>query len=318
MSNEYLIEDHLRLDENYHMLNTHIGGLRGELICGRGRKVEEFTDPFGNKSWRTGFDEIIFREGNIVPIGGYQMVFSKLFNIAFDDPQRSNLKIGDLNGDYQMRIGVNPQHYRLWDYNAETREDGQAPIRPGINMSANDFIFGFIIGDGGAREDNITAIAPDYKRRMLYHAIPFKVTEQPDAEYADRYFGRFTDLQGTTSFYVKRFETTGAYPHVVHAWVTDDKKLFQPVDESVFSSTSSTPIESYVEMLLKIDVGDGADYFKRTNATPRINEIGLVSGWYNPERKDYERLKLMTHFTRPSIILTDDDWVEIVYRLYAR
>ena len=153
---------------------------------------------------------------------------------------------------------------------------------------------------------------------MLFHPVPFKITEEPEKVYANKYFGRFVDLQGTTSFYVKRYETTGTYPHIVHSWVTDDVNLFQPVDESVFSSTSSTPIESYVEMLLKIDVGDGTEYFKRTNATPRVNELGLVSGWYNNDRNDWESLRLLTHYCRPSLVLGDNDFVEIIYRLYAR
>jgi hypothetical protein len=235
-----------------------------------------------------------------------------------DDPLRTNLRVGDLNNDYQMRVGVNPQHYKSQEYIAETNAQQSMPLITGVNLSGNEAVFGFMIGDGGAREDNITALAPDYKRRMLYHAVPFKITDEPDRIQQNKYFGKFVDLQGTTSFYIKRFETTTTYPHIVHAWVNDGEELFQPVDESVFASTSSTPIESYVEMLLKLEVGDGTDYFKRSHSTARINEIGLVSGWYNHDRKDFERLRLITHFTRPSLILMDNDWVEIIYRLYAR
>jgi len=300
-------------------IKDQYGGLRGEIIIGTNRILEEFVDPFGNRSWRTKFGEVLFKQSNIAPIGAYQHLFTKLFNFQFDDPQRTNLRVGDLNNDYQMRIGVNPQHYRHRDYIAETGTDPGTPVLGGINISGNDHIFGFMIGDGGAREDNITAIAPDYKRRLLYHPIPFRITDNPDdPKYDGRYYGKLTDLQGTTSFYIKRFETTSIYPHIVHAWVTDDPDEFSPVDESVFSSTSSVPIESYVEMLLKIDRGDGSEYFERLNATPRINELGLVSGWYNHEKADWEAIHLITHLTRSSLILGKNDRLEIIYRLYAR
>lgn len=298
--------------------SRQVFGLRGELIGGRGRRVEEFIDPFGNRSWRTTFDEVLFHETNMVPIGAYSFIFSKLFNIAMDDPTRNNLKVGSLNDDNQLRIGVSPKNYSSWFYNAETGSSGNVPPVSGVNISANEAIFGFMIGDGGSREDNITAIAPDYKRRTLYHPIPFRVTDAPEKVWANKYFGRFTDLQQTTSFYVKRFEMTNVYPHIVHAWVSDSDQDFQPVDESVFSSTSSTPIESYVEMFLKIDSGDGLEYFNRTNTTPRINEIGLVSGWYNSQLNDFENIRLITHFTRSSIVIAENDYIEIIYRLYAR
>ena len=304
--------------DTMNVIDTFGTGLRGEVIVGRNSRLEEFTDPYGNTSYRTVFGETLFRERNIVPIGAYQFVFSKLFNIAFDDPLRTNLKVGHLNDNFQQRIGVNPQHYKIWDYNAETNLGRSVDALGGINISANNYIFGFMMGDGGAREDNITAIAPDYKRRALFHPIPFKITENPNDVWNNKYFGRFTDAQGVTSFYIKLYENTSNYPHIVHAWVTESDDLFQPVDESVFSSTSSTPIESYVEMLLKIEPKDGTDYFKRTNTTPRINEIGLVTGWYDQNQRDYNAISLFTHFCRPSLVLGENDWVEIIYRLYSR
>jgi len=310
----FVIKDRLGVAEQ----QTLHGGLRGEIIIGKNRFLKEVDGPYG-KSWCTDFEEVLMREENIVPIGSYNWIFSKLFSIAMNDPIRTNLKVGDLNNDYQMRIGVSPQEYQHALYTAETNMNQTAPLIGGINISGNDFIFGFMIGDGGAREDNITAIAPDYKRRMLYHAIPFRVSDEPEKVWDNKYFGRFKDLQDTTSFYIKRFETTGTYPHIVHAWVTDNDQTFTPVDESVFASTSSVPIESYVEMLLRISDGEGLEYFKRTGVTPRINELGLVSGWYNPQKCDWESLHLVTHFTRSTMVLhSEKDFVEILYRLYSR
>lgn len=305
-----------------------IGGLRGELIFGYDPKVERFTDPFGNESYRTTLGEVLFKDKNIVPIGGYQYVFSKLFNIAFDDPQRSNLAVGYLNNNDQMMMGVSDKSkWQSPSYTAETSDDKLAPPRSGVNISGLDYVFGFMVGDGGAREDNITAITPDYKRRNLYHPVPFRIETSDDKTTwttpTDKYFGKIKDAKGNTLFYIKLFETEDGSntlcPHIVHAWVTDNDDLFDPVDSNVFASTSSTPIESYVEMFLKIDAADVKDYFKEIGATPRINELALVSGWYNPKINDYECLKILTHYTKGSMILDNKrDYIDIVYRLYAR
>jgi hypothetical protein len=57
----HVIKDYLGMGDQ-----VGSGGLRGEIIIGKNRQVEEFTDPFGNKSWRTTFGEILMRDENIV------------------------------------------------------------------------------------------------------------------------------------------------------------------------------------------------------------------------------------------------------------
>ena len=300
-------------------LSTHDGlngGLRGELIFGRNRVVEAFIDPYGRKSYRSRFGEILYREENIVPIGAYQYCFNKLFNIGLDED--TTLRVGDLNEEApQMKIGIPKSSYKSPMFNAETNSANPGNmVNSGINISAMNFIFGFMIGDGGAREDNITAIAPDYKRRTLFHSVPFRMSNDGTVINADKYFGKYQDLNGNISYYIKTF--SAPTPHIIHSWVTDNANELDIVDDSVFASTSSMPIESYVEMSLSIDSDDAKGYFTQTGMTPRINELGLVSGWYNSEFGDYESLRLFTHFTRPSIILTPGDNVEALYRLYAR
>lgn len=299
------------------------GGLQGTVIFGIGKHLVEYTDPYGRKSYRTEFDKIIYQDKNIVPIGGYQFVFDKLFNIGLD--QETTLRIGDLNDEApQMKIGVNRGSYNSINYNAECSitNDG-LEVLPGINISARNFIFGFMVGDGGSREDNITPIAPDYKNRSLYHPIPFRMSNDgnvlSDADLA-KYFGKTTSSSlngGTaiTSYYVKKFDNPA--PHIVHVWANETGDSAY-VDDTVFSSTSSKAIESYVEINISIDDKDTRGYFTSSDTTPRINEIGLVSGWYNPNLNDYENLRIFTHFTRPSIVLADGDSIEAVYRLYAR
>jgi hypothetical protein len=297
-------------------------GLRGEVIFGIGREEVPFIDPYGKPSYYSRFKQVLLRKTNIVPIGGYQFAFNKLFNIGLD--QETTLRVGDLNDEApQMKIGVRRGEYNSINYDAEvSTSNGGMVINPGINISALNFVFGFMIGDGGAREDNMTAIAPDYKRRTLYRAIPFRMSNDGTSIPDGRYFGKAQTFTGTTSmepitsWFVKKFDTPA--PHIVHTWASDNDKELSIVDDSVFASTSSIPIESYVEINFSIDRNDGRGFFTSTQASPRINEFGLVTGWYNSILNEYESIRLFTHFTRPSIALSEGDSIEAIYRLYAR
>lgn len=293
------------------------GFLRGEIIFGTGRHFVDYTDPFGRVCKRSVFDKEFYRNHNIVPIGGYQYVFDKLFNIGLD--QETTLRVGDLNDESpQMKIGNKRSDYRYNLYNAETSTDVTVPLKGGINIPATHFVFGFMIGDGGSKEDNINPIAPDYKNRGLFNAIPFRMSNDGYAFPEGIYYGKQTvsGSNGVTSYFIKKFDSPE--PHIVHAWASDNDSELDVVDDSVFASTSSIPIESYVEINISVSEFDGRGYFTTTGSTPRVNEFGLVAGWYNPEQGDYDALQLITKFTRPNIPLADGDSVEAIYRLYAR
>lgn len=299
------------------LMSNDASWLRGEMIFGRGRHFVDYTDPYGRKARRTEFDEIYYRDHNIVPIGGYQYVFDKMFNIGID--QETTLRVGNLNDEApQMKIGVPRGQYISPNYTFETDETGSMDRLGGINISGNHFVFGFMIGDGGAMEDNIKAIAPNYKNRSLYHPIPFRMDTDGAAITPGKYYGKqtITGDNPTTSYYIKTFDEPK--PHIVHVWASDNPKEMSIVTDTVFSSTSSTPIESYVEINLSLSDMDGRGYFTTENTAPRVNEFGLVAGWKNPSLDDYENLIMITHFTRPSLSLAESDEIEALYRVYAR
>ena len=311
-----MILSHRRIKHHDHLgLNCR---MVGEVEFGIGKEYIPFTDPFGKPSYYTKF---LYRNKNIVTIGGYQFVFSKLFNIGFD--QDSTLRVGHLNDEApQMKIGVHRGEYQSTKYNAEiSADDAGVIMNPGINLSAMNYIFGFMMGDGGAKEDNMTAIATDYKRRTLFHPVPFRMTNDGFAMPKGKYYGGakvFSDNSAdqATSYYIKKFDQPA--PHIVHMWASENNQEDRIVDDSVYSSTSSIPIESFVEIQMSVDDKDGRGYFTSTNSIPRINEFGLVSGWYNQRLQEYEHVVLITHFTRPSVSLSQDDSIEAIYRLYAR
>ena len=295
-------------------------GFKGELIFGKGLKQVPYTDPFGNKTYRSEFEKELYRGHNLVVIGGYQFVFSKLFNIAMDT--ESTLRVGNLNDDSPlMKIGVNRTQYISSKYNTECNSTGEVSNNSGVKISALNHIFGFVVGDGGSTANNITVIAPDYKRRTLFRAVPFRMSNDGSPIDESKYFGKATtltnnDMSSITSYYIKKFDSPA--PHIIHAWASTSTEQLQTVDDSVYASVTSTPIESYIEMTMSLDKYDIRGFFTTTNSQPQINEVGLVSGWYNPKLKDYEQLVLFSHFTRPTILFAEEDTIEIIYRLYAR
>jgi hypothetical protein len=322
----------VNINDRFHV-NDNVGGLRGEVLIGRNRIIEEYINPYGQKAYRSKLGEVLFREKNIVPIGGYQYVFNKLFNIALDT--ETTLRVGDLNDDAPLsKIGTDPGMMKyLYDKVQEFvpgENPGDIDRVPGVdgvvNIPATHFVQGFMIGDGGALEDNISARSTDYKRRTLFHAVPFRMSTDGFARVGIPYWGRFVDMNKVTSYYIKGFSAPA--PHIVHSWVSDIADQFEVVDETVFVSTSTYSIESYIEIAITIDEYDSRGYFSTVNATPRINELGLVAGWLNPhagreiatqdEYADLDAIRLFTHFTRPSIILEQGDTIDALYRIYAR
>lgn len=295
-------------------------GLIGDVTFGTGKELVEYTDPFGKPSYYTKFKKILYRDKNIIPIGGYQFVFSKLFNISLDS--ETTLRVGDLNDEApQMKIGVNRGDYASIHYDAEGSTTG-SPIISGVNIQALNHVIGFMVGDGATAEDNITVIAPDYKRRTLFHAIPFRMSND-GSSINQKYFGKakiFGEAPGMgeiTSYYCKGFDEPA--PHIVHCWATDKNKDLELIDDTVFASTSTTPIESFVEMNLSITSEDLRGYFtQHTGSIPRISELGLVTGHWNNEFQDAEKIRLFTHFTRAAIILEENDEILCRYRIYAR
>ena len=75
----------IRLKDGLHQNEkSSLSGLRGEVIFGKGLIKIPFIDPYGKMSYRTEFKKVDAVLPNIVPIGGYQFAFSKLFNIGLD------------------------------------------------------------------------------------------------------------------------------------------------------------------------------------------------------------------------------------------
>jgi hypothetical protein len=264
------------------------------LVDHAGFKDEtQYTEPkhylkgvveISRRNKTTGETQFVHRGNNIIPISGYQWILMKMFGLYLDAPhhvsyeqldQDTNLVIPELNQTSSTRngmgIGVDPNNYSLM----------------GENISSDHICQGFMVGNGGAGEDQLTTKNTDYSFINLRNPIPFLQTQDHlTGEDAAMYTGRLrTGSSGYTySYYIKKFSEV---PHIYHSWWKDGQKwdYVDPVTPSDLGpdATDGAPktnrIETYVECKLVLSEDDFQAYFANANnsQTPAINELGLVA-----------------------------------------
>jgi len=223
---------------------------------------------------------------NIIPISGFSMCLLKCFGLYLDskhnngDPSEkldrdTTLAIPDLNNEDKMHIGINPEEYTAME------EDN----------ASNHFIQGFMVGNGGAGEDSNTTKNTNYSFTMLRSPIPFQESQGGDLDpsIANKYLGKLritssseTSVAGS-AYYIKKFESR---PKLYHSWYRDGQSwnALDPINANDLGPNAVTPssdrIESYIQCNLAIDSSDCMAHFNsanNSNATPRINELGLVA-----------------------------------------
>lgn len=276
-------------------------GLRGHV------KIElENNETKERKFW--------YEDDNIIPISGYQWILMKMFGLHLDsihDPdvkyevvgQDTSLVIPDLNEDGQLGIGVSPNRYT-----------------PMIgDITADHFVQGFLVGNGGAGEDTITTKNTDYSYTDLRSPIPFQQAESLDPGMANQYLGIFRQNNtNQKSYFIKKFDDRA---HIYHNWWRDGQKwdAIDPVMQSELgpgrNGNNVTPktnrIESYVEVKMSIDVknGDCLGYFKHAgnNETAKINELGLVAFDTVPGQRSIIERTYDSLIKRMISLIFDDD-----------
>lgn len=223
---------------------------------------------------KTGEVALWYENDNIIPISGMSWTLMKMFGLYLDSKhgvateqldRDTTLITPDLND--RISIGVDPENYT-------TMTD---------DISASHFIQGFMVGNGGSGEDQMTTKNTDYSFVCLRNPIPFR---QSNTQLNDEtYLGKYR-LPGsfTYSYYIKRFDER---PHIVHSWWRDGQKwdYVNPVTpddlgpNAVNGQGVTNRIETYAECQMSLGDGDCETYFaqQNNNQTPVINELGLVA-----------------------------------------
>lgn len=264
-------EDAILFEDSMNVNDDH-SGLMGEISIYRKNKT-------------TGETVLHEKSTNVISISGYQWILMKMFGLYLDsnhgegsDPEDmgkdSTIIIPDLNNETQMSIGVDPNSYEAMPE----------------NISANHFIQGFMIGNGGSAEDAITAKNTNYSFMRLRNAIPFRETTASEVlspTDANKYLGVYrpsaSSSGGVKAYYIKKFEDT---PHIFHSWWKDGERwdYVDPVTEgdlgpgAANGAGKTNRIETYAECHLTLDENDCVAFFDHDgNGTAQINELGLVA-----------------------------------------
>jgi len=265
---EFLMADSIGFHDNASQSDNH-HYLRGVIDISKRNKI-------------TGEVKHVHRGTNIISISGMQWILMKMFGLYLDAPHAvsyetldkdTNLVIPELNQSTTMGIGVVPDQY------SEMKD----PI------ARDHIVQGFMVGNGGAGEDQMTTKNTNYAFINLRNPIPFQQTQNSlPNEIAGKYLGIYNRVGGSSyskSYFIKRFDET---PHIFHSWWKDGQKwdYVDPVSQDDLGPDATNipktdRIETYVECKLSLSEDDCMAYFQHDgyseNETPAINELGLVA-----------------------------------------
>lgn len=271
-------------------------------------KIVGGYDAYTDKKGFTQFGEKLFETENMIVLGGSLFTLEKLFGI------KSSLKVAYLNDI--MGIATDSM-------GGEIINDSTHPVE-------NDTVCLFGVGIGGAGESITDVKDVHYYDREIFDMIPLRQTadELTTEEAAKYWFKKPINVDGIskTQYYLKTFDSVKT--HVLWRDSSDDSEDGSEVTGDVHTTTSNIPIETFVEMILKISKKDIREYFDDNGniESARINSIGLFSGikagigspvnGVYPDL-DYKRVKLFSKLNINNEMLNLSKDLTIAYRIYT-
>lgn len=238
------------------------------------------------------FDEKIFDEENQIVIGGALFILEKVFGVE------PNLYVDYLNNI--MGIAT----------------DGMSN-----DLYADTHVCLFGVGVGGCGDSIRSVKDVNFVEREIFEMVPFRITDEDlNPSEQKKYFFKM-EKDNKTHYYLKTFEQQ---PVIKALWKDSDDQDEDgsEVESGVHESTRTEPIETFVEMILKITKKDVRDYFELYGDIEqcRINSIGLFTGAkrnLSDGTTDYQQVKLFSKLNIPNEMLTLKKDLTIVYRIYT-
>lgn len=291
-----------------------------EVLVSNGDVV---LNPNGKSSFTAGCPFTMSK--NMVPIGGVQYAMEQLFGV--EGEQFSIPTLYDEDG-----IGLPNSLPPSETYQTP---DGPKPViyRHGQLVT----LFG--IGITGTAENDVTVYPVNYREKGITISkvtedgltlrgtmLPFRfTTEQLNSVERKQYFGKKTDAEGYTAYYLKRFE---ADPVIKHIWKTGE----DVEDETLVSSsdiwdntTGLNAVESFTEIILKISRKDVKEWFTNLQQEDRtrVNTIALFTGRFVKDENDptdygeYQDVRLFSKLNIPVEYLSLSKDLNFIYRVYG-
>ena len=261
-------------------------------------KIVGGYEPYKDKNGITQFGEVVFETENMIVLGGSLFTLEKVFGV------KSPINIRDLRDIMSLPSNDTP-----------------------ITNNKDTYVCLFGVGTGGAGESITDVKDVEYYEDGIYDMVPFRQTDS-ELTYEDslKYFFKkpiTVNIDGgqisKTAYYLKRFETNPEI-HVLWRDAEGDEDGSE-VGDDVHATPSSnvTPIETFIELTLKITKNDVREFFDDNGnvEAARINSIGLFTGVKNDADDDYQQIKLFSKLNINNEILVLAKDLTISYRIYT-
>lgn len=235
----------------------------------------------------------LFETENQIVLGGALFILEKCFNVE-----------APITVDYLNNImGIN------------TGE----PIEEKYPKETCVCLFG--VGTGGCGDASRSVVDVKYYEREIFDMIPFRITDEEftGADVNKYWFKRYEE-NGNISYFLKSFENK---PEIKVLWKDGEEgEDGSEVDSNVHNTQRTEPIETFVEMILKINKKDCREFFEINGdiEAARVNSIGLFTGILSTNEygePDYKQVKLFSKLNIPNEMLVLSKDITIVYRIYT-
>lgn len=238
--------------------------------------------------------EVLFEEHNETVLGGALFTLEKLFNV------QSPLPVATLN---EIKGIANTG----------------TPINEIYPKDTVVCLFGVGIGGAG---DTISSVYPvKFQAREIADMIPFRITDQPLTSPDDqKYWFREHRQDGKTAYYLKNFEST---PTIKVLWKDGEGgEDGSEVQAGVENSTRTEPIETFIEIILKVNKKDCREFFELNGNVEqtRINTLALctgIKGTLDDGSTDYKQVKVFSMLNINNEMLVTQKDLTVVYRIYT-
>jgi len=238
-----------------------------------------------------GTDELIFEKSNKVILSGSIFTASKHFNLT-----------------PAVRT---PSYNTVMDLENTVVED------PGISgLRREEKVILFAVGTDGCGPQADQVFDVDYKKWIEPESlVPFRyplLIDDISIGSRDVYFGRKI-INDRVAYYFKTFEVD---PIFIQRF-----KNGTPITENIYTSTSVEPVESIVELKLKITKEECREWFIETIGlnSAVVNTISLLTGWVKiiDGIKYYQDIRPLTKINIPNEYLSSlDKGMDIIYHIY--
>lgn len=235
----------------------------------------------------------LFEEENQIVLGGALFILEKVFNVE-----------APINVDYLnniMGICTNSPEEEIY------------PKETGVCL--------FGVGVGGCGDASRSVVDVKYYEREIFDMIPFRITDEEftGSDVGKYWFKRY-ESDGKASFFLKSFEHK---PEIKVLWKDGEEgEDGSEVATGVHNTERTEPIETFVEMILKINKKDCREFFEINGEieAARINSIGLFTGILSTNEygePEYKQVKLFSKLNIPNEMLVLSKDITIVYRIYT-